>query len=51
MRPLPIFDNPKYKSAGKLKGKVAIITGEILELAEVLPLHMCEKVQKLLLFI
>ena len=27
MRPRPIFDNPNYKAAGKLKGKVAIITG------------------------
>ena len=27
MRPLPIFDNPDYKGSGKLKGKVAIITG------------------------
>ncbi len=27
MRPRPIFDNPNYKAAGKLKDKVAIITG------------------------
>ncbi len=27
MNPLPIFDNPEYKGSGKLKGKVAIITG------------------------
>ena len=27
MKPLPIFDNPNYKGSGKLKGKVAIITG------------------------
>lgn len=27
MRPLPIFDNPKYKGSGKLKDKVAIVTG------------------------
>lgn len=27
MTPLPIFDNPNYKGSGKLKGKVAIITG------------------------
>ena len=27
MKPLPIFDNPKYIGSGKLKGKVAIITG------------------------
>ena len=27
MKPLPIFDNPKYKGSGKLKDKVAIITG------------------------
>ena len=27
MKPRPIFDNPNYKCAGKLKGKVAIITG------------------------
>ena len=27
MNPLPIFDNPNYKGSGKLKGKVAIITG------------------------
>mgnify|MGYP003301988364 CR=1 FL=1 len=27
MKPLPIFDNPNYKASGKLKGKVAIITG------------------------
>ena len=27
MRPLPIFDNPNYKGSGKLKGKVALITG------------------------
>lgn len=27
MRPLPIFDNPDYKGSGKLKDKVAIITG------------------------
>lgn len=27
MHPRPIFDNPNYKSAGKLYGKVAIITG------------------------
>lgn len=27
MRPLPIFDNPNYVGSGKLKGKVAIITG------------------------
>ena len=27
MTPLPIFDNPDYKGSGKLKGKVAIITG------------------------
>ena len=27
MRPRPIFDNPNYKACGKLKDKVAIITG------------------------
>lgn len=27
MQPRPIFDNPNYKGSGKLKGKVAIITG------------------------
>ncbi len=27
MEPRPIFDNPKYKGSGKLKDKVAIITG------------------------
>ena len=27
MFPRPIFDNPNYKACGKLKGKVAIITG------------------------
>lgn len=27
MDPLPIFDNPNYKGSGKLKGKVAIVTG------------------------
>ena len=27
MKPLPIFDNPNYKGSGKLKNKVAIITG------------------------
>ena len=27
MKPSPIFDNPNYKGSGKLKGKVAIITG------------------------
>ena len=27
MKPLPIFDNPKYIGSGKLKDKVAIITG------------------------
>ena len=27
MRPLPIFDNPNYNGSGKLKDKVAIITG------------------------
>lgn len=27
MTPRPIFDNPSYKGSGKLKGKVAIITG------------------------
>ena len=27
MQPLPIFDNPNYKGSGKLKDKVAIITG------------------------
>lgn len=27
MTPRPIFDNPMYKGSGKLKGKVAIITG------------------------
>jgi len=27
MKPRPIFDNPDYKAACKLKGKVAIITG------------------------
>ncbi len=27
MTPLPIFDNPDYKGSGKLKGKVAIVTG------------------------
>lgn len=27
MYPKPIFDNPHYKGSGKLKGKVAIITG------------------------
>lgn len=27
MYPRPIFDNPNYKGSGKLKGKVAIITG------------------------
>ena len=27
MYPRPIFDNPSYKGSGKLKGKVAIITG------------------------
>lgn len=27
MNPLPISDNPEYKGSGKLKGKIAIITG------------------------
>ncbi len=27
MDPLPVFDNPNYKGSGKLKGKVALITG------------------------
>ena len=27
MNPLPIFDNPNYKGSGKLKDKVAIVTG------------------------
>jgi NAD(P)-dependent dehydrogenase (short-subunit alcohol dehydrogenase family) len=27
MRPKPIFDDPRYKAAGKLEGKVALITG------------------------
>ena len=27
MRPLPIFDNPNYRGSGKLKDKIAIITG------------------------
>ena len=27
MKPLPIFDNPNYKGSGKLKAKVAIVTG------------------------
>ena len=27
MNPLPVFDNPNYLGSGKLKGKVAIITG------------------------
>ena len=27
MTPKPVFDNPNYKDSGKLKGKVAIITG------------------------
>lgn len=27
MNPKPIFDNPNYRGSGKLKGKVAIITG------------------------
>ena len=27
MTPRPIFDNPNYKGSGKLKDKVAIITG------------------------
>lgn len=27
MEPLPVFDDPTYKGCGKLKGKVAIITG------------------------
>lgn len=27
MNPRPVFDNPNYKGSGKLKGKVAIITG------------------------
>jgi NAD(P)-dependent dehydrogenase (short-subunit alcohol dehydrogenase family) len=27
MTPRPIFENPNYKASGKLKGKVAIITG------------------------
>ena len=27
MTPKPIFDNPNYRASGKLKGKVAIITG------------------------
>ena len=27
MKPLPIFDNPSYKGSGKLKDKVAIVTG------------------------
>lgn len=27
MKPLPIFDNPDYKGSGKLKNKVALITG------------------------
>lgn len=27
MNPLPVFDNPNYKGSGKLKDKVAIITG------------------------
>ena len=27
MKPLPIFDNPNYKGSGKLKDKIAIVTG------------------------
>lgn len=32
MHPKPIFDNPNYIGSGKLKNKVALITGEIVEL-------------------
>ena len=27
MKPLPVFDNPNYRGSGKLKDKVAIVTG------------------------
>lgn len=49
MNPKPIVDNKKYKAGGKLKNKVAIITGEIVASVQQL-LLLLQKREQILLF-
>ena len=43
MNPLPIYEDDNYIGTGKLKGKVALVTGETAELDELYPLLMRKK--------
>lgn len=43
MHPRPEFEKPEYKAAGKLTGKVALITGVTAELDVLLLLRMPRK--------
>ncbi len=43
MVPRPIIENPNYKGSGKLKGKVALITGGAAELGRRSQLHLPKK--------
>ena len=51
MEPRPIFDNSNYKGSGKLKDKVAIITGGESGIGRAVAVYYAKKGQMLLLFI
>ena len=46
MVPRPIFDNPNYRGSGKLKDKVAIITGGDSGLGRAAAIALSKKAQK-----
>jgi len=49
MVPRPIFDNPNYKASGKLKGKVAIITGGDSGLGRSIAVHFAKEGAKIVI--
>lgn len=49
MVPKPIFDNPNYKASGKLKGKVAIITGGDSGLGRSIAVHFVKEGAKVVI--
>ena len=50
MEPKPIFDNYNYKGSGKLKDKVAIITGGDSGIGRAVAVYFAKEGSKLLLF-
>lgn len=47
MTPLPVFDDPCYMGSGKLKGKVALITGGDSGIGRAAAVALLKKAQRL----